>query len=91
MIYQDFRNEFIDQVYFTSNQVYVWHPDFDKNNLRRWVNKKYLIKLRNGYYTFRELLDTAGSRKLTGLFIGGYSWAPPTVREWMNASMSATL
>lgn len=58
MIYQDFRNEFIDQVYFTSNQVYVWHPDFDKNNLRRWVNKKYLVKLRNGYYTFRELLDT---------------------------------
>lgn len=58
MIYQDFRNEFIDQVYFTPNQVYVWHPDFDKNNLWRWVNKKYLVKLRNGYYTFRELLNT---------------------------------
>ena len=58
MIYQNFRNEFIDQVYFASNQVYAWYPDFDKNNLRRWVNKKYLVKLRNGYYTFRELLDT---------------------------------
>ena len=58
MVYQDFRNAFIDQICFTSNQVYVWYPGFDKNNLRRWVRKRYLIKLRNGFYTFRELLDT---------------------------------
>jgi len=58
MLYQDFRNAFIDQVYFTSNQIYAWYPGFDKNNLSRWVKKRYLIKLRNSFYTFRELLDT---------------------------------
>ena len=58
MVYQDFRNAFIDQVCFTSNQIYVWYPGFDKNNLGRWVRKRYLIKLRNSFYTFRELLDT---------------------------------
>jgi predicted transcriptional regulator of viral defense system len=58
MVYQDFRNAFVDQICFTSNQVYVWHPDFDKNNLSRWLKKNYLIKLRNGFYTFREFLNT---------------------------------
>ncbi len=58
MVYQDFRNEFIDQVCFTSNQIYAWYPGFDKNNLTRWVKKRYLIRLRNSYYTFRELSDT---------------------------------
>lgn len=55
MIYEEFRKEFIDQVCFTSNQVYTWYPGFDKNNLSRWSEKGYLIKLRNGVYTFNEL------------------------------------
>jgi len=58
MVYEDFRETFVDQVCFTSNQVYAWYPDFDKNNLSRWVAKNYLIKLRNGFYMFRELSDT---------------------------------
>jgi len=58
MLYQDFRNVFIDLVCFTSNQVYAWYPGFNKNNLSRWVKKEYLIKLRNGFYMFRELSDT---------------------------------
>lgn len=58
MVYEDFREAFIDQVCFTSNQVYAWYPGFDKNNLSRWLNKNYLIKLRNGFYMFRELSDT---------------------------------
>ena len=58
MIYEDFREAFIDQVCFTSNQVYAWYPGFDKNNLSRWLKKNYLIKLRNGFYMFRELSDT---------------------------------
>lgn len=58
MLFQDFRDVFIDQVCFTSNQVYAWYPGFDKNNLSRWLKKNYLIKLRNGFYLFRELSDT---------------------------------
>jgi len=55
MIFEEFRKEFIDQICFTANQVYAWHPHFDKNNLSRWVKKGYLVKLRNNFYTFPEL------------------------------------
>ena len=55
MIFEAFRKEFIDQVCFTTNQVYAWYPAFDKNNLSRWVKKGYLVKLRNNLYTFSEL------------------------------------
>lgn len=54
MVYQDFRNVFFDQVCITNKLIQAWYPGFDKNNLGRWVNKGYLIKLRNGYYTFTE-------------------------------------
>lgn len=54
MVYQDFRNVFFDQVCITNKLIQAWYPGFDKNNLGRWVNKGYLIRLRNGYYTFTE-------------------------------------
>lgn len=58
MNFQDFRATFYKQIVFTSNQVQSWHPGFDKNNLGRWVKKGYIIKLRNGYYTFKEYNTT---------------------------------
>ena len=56
MVFEDFRNEFFNQICFNSNQVLAWHPGFDKNNLGRWIKKGYIIKLRNGYYSFTEQL-----------------------------------
>lgn len=58
MNFQDFREAFLNQISFTTNQVQAWHPGFDKNNLSRWVTKDYIIKLRNGYYTFKEYMAT---------------------------------
>jgi len=58
MNFQDFREAFLHQISFTTNQVQTWHPGFDKNNLIRWVTKGYIIKLRNGYYTFKEYIGT---------------------------------
>ena len=54
MNFQEFRTVLFDSVCFTTNQVYAWQPGFDKNNLGRWVRKGFLIKLRNGYYSFPE-------------------------------------
>ena len=54
MVFYDFKNKFYKLVCFISNQVYAIYPDFNKNNLTNWVKKGYLIKLRNGYYTFPE-------------------------------------
>jgi len=57
MLYQEFYKTWFDQACITTNQVYAWRPNFDKNNFSRWVKKGLLIKLRNGYYTFPEYLE----------------------------------
>lgn len=60
MNFHAFRKVFLEFTCFTSHQVYAWHPDFDKNNLSRWVKNGMLIKLRNGFYSFPEYLNHAG-------------------------------
>lgn len=54
MSYLNFKNQFYDLVCFTIHQVYAWKPHFDRNNITRWIKKGYLIRLRQGYYTFSE-------------------------------------
>ena len=39
---------------FSNHQVKMVFPDFDRNNLTRWVKKGWLIRLRQGLYTFPE-------------------------------------
>ena len=60
MNFQEFRKDLFDSICFTTNQVNAWHPGFDKNALGRWVKKGYLVKLRNGYYSFPEYLGKPG-------------------------------
>jgi predicted transcriptional regulator of viral defense system len=60
MNFQVFRNTFLTQVCFTPGQVYAWEPSFDRNNLVRWVSQGWLIKLRNGFYSFPEYLEEPG-------------------------------
>jgi len=50
------RNQFFDLVCFNINQVYAWQPNFEKNNLTRWVKQNLLVKLRNSWYSFPEYL-----------------------------------
>lgn len=57
MLFQEFQKSFSSQGFFTSNQVYTWRTNFDKNNLGRWVRQGLIVKLRNGYYTFPENLS----------------------------------
>ena len=60
MNYLEFRNKLFELECFNINQVYAWQPDFDKNNISRWVRKGLVIKLRNGYYTFPEFKNKSG-------------------------------
>jgi predicted transcriptional regulator of viral defense system len=55
--YLEFRNKLFKLACFTIQQVYAWQPDFDRNNLTRWVIKGYLVRLRQGYYAFSEYLN----------------------------------
>ena len=70
MLYQEFHKTWFYQACITTNQVYAWRPNFDKNNFSRWVKKGLLIKLRNGYYTFPDSIsERTFSLKLSLYFL----------------------
>ncbi|MDR1975229.1 MAG: hypothetical protein LBQ31_11265 [Bacteroidales bacterium] len=54
MNYLEFKAQLFDLACINIYQIYAWKPDFDRNNLTRWVKKGYLIRLKQGYYTFPE-------------------------------------
>lgn len=54
MNYLEFKARMFDLACFNIHQVFSWKPDFDRNNITRWLKKGYLIQLRQGYYTFTE-------------------------------------
>jgi predicted transcriptional regulator of viral defense system len=54
MTFLEFKDKMFDLARFNIYQVYMWQPDFDWNNLTRWIKKGYLIRLRQGYFTFTE-------------------------------------
>lgn len=49
-----FKEKMFDLACFSIHQVLAWKPDFDRNNITRWVKKGYLVQLRQGYYSFPE-------------------------------------
>ncbi len=54
MNFLTFKERMFELACFSVYQVLAWQPDFDRNNLTRWVKKGYLVKLRQGYYAFPE-------------------------------------
>lgn len=57
MSFLQFKDQLFDLACFNLHQVYAWQPDFDRNNLTRWVRKGYLVRLRQGYFAFPEYRD----------------------------------
>ena len=57
MNFIDFKERFFDLGCFSTQQVYAWYPEFDRNNLLRWSRRGWLIRLRQGYYAFSEYLQ----------------------------------
>lgn len=54
MNFLQFREKFFKLSIFTTDQVYAWSPNFDRNNFSRWIKKGLIIRLRQGLYTFPE-------------------------------------
>lgn len=52
MNFLQFREKFFKLSIFTTDQVYAWYPNFDRNNFTRWIKKGLIIRLRQGLYTF---------------------------------------
>ena len=54
MSFLEFKDKMFDLACFNIYQVLAWKPDFNRNNMTRWIKKGYLIRLRQGYYAFPE-------------------------------------
>lgn len=50
-----FRNSFVDLGCVAAHQIVAQYPDFNANNLTRWIKQGLLVKLRRGFYSFPEL------------------------------------
>lgn len=59
MTYLEFREQWHAVGCFNIYQIRAWKPDFDRNNLFRWVKKGHLSKLRQDWYAFRDLRSNA--------------------------------
>lgn len=55
MSFIEFRNCFIEVGCVATNQIVSQYPDFNTNNLTRWVRQGLLVKLRQGFYAFPEM------------------------------------
>lgn len=55
MNFIEFRTSFIEVGCVNIHQIAALYPDFNPNNLTRWIKQGLLIKLRQGYYSFPEL------------------------------------
>jgi len=60
MNFLEFKSRMFDFACFNIYQIYAWKPDFDRNNLTRWVKKGYLARLRQGYFAFPEYKSKPG-------------------------------
>jgi predicted transcriptional regulator of viral defense system len=60
MNFQEFRNKWFELGCISSDQIYAWRSDFDKNNISYWSKKGLILKLRNGFYIFPEYKTKSG-------------------------------
>lgn len=60
MTFLEFKEKLFGLACFNIHQIYAWQPDFDRNNLTRWVKKGYLFRLRQGYFAFSEYKSMRG-------------------------------
>lgn len=55
MNFLKFRDNFIEIGCVGTHQIKALYPDFNTNNLTRWVKQGLLVKLRQGFYSFPSL------------------------------------
>lgn len=56
-MYQDFRKAFFNQKVFSAQQVKLVFPGFNVKNFTYWLEKGYIVRIRNGWYSFQEHED----------------------------------
>lgn len=56
MDYLSFREKLLPLGCFNIKQINMFYPNYDVNNITRWVKNGYLVKLKRGWYVFSECL-----------------------------------
>lgn len=57
--YLEFQRSLYPQGLFSISQVRLYFPDFNSDNLLSWQKKGYIIRLRRGWYCFREFMSVS--------------------------------
>ena len=55
--YIEFKEKLLPEGCFSSHQAKAFFPTFDRNNLSRWTDNGLLIRLRQEWYAFPEMLQ----------------------------------
>ena len=55
--YIEFKEKLLPEGCFSIHQARLYFPTFDRNNLTRWTKKGLLLRLRQEWYAFPELLQ----------------------------------
>lgn len=55
--YNTFRDNLLQQGMFSIDSIRLMFPGFNADNLLYWQKKGYILKLRNGWYCFKEFLS----------------------------------
>lgn len=63
MTYLQFKEQWRKVGCFNIYQLRAWSEDFDRTNLSRWVKRGYLVKLRQDWYAFSDILAEPDAAK----------------------------
>lgn len=55
--YIEFKEKLLPEGCFSIHQARLYFPTFDRNSLTRWIKKGLLVRLRQEWYAFPELLQ----------------------------------
>lgn len=70
--YIEFKEKLLPEGCFSIHQARLYFPTFDRNNLTRWTKKGLLLRLRQEWYAFPELLQRPDFAR----FIAGRIYRP---------------
>ncbi len=71
----EFKSRMFDFGCFSIQHVYAWDSGFDRNNFSRWLKRGYLVRLRQGLYTFPEY----NSKPDMAVYFAGRIYSPSYV------------
>jgi predicted transcriptional regulator of viral defense system len=57
--YLEFREKLYPQGIFSISQIRLYFPDFNSDNLLFWQKKGYILRLRKGWYCFKEFTQVS--------------------------------